>query len=338
MVKPLYLFIVIRGFSVENHQKIAEEIACISQLASILEVSSYPKPGTVHRLYDFKDTKFEHFILSGIAIGPIMKQAALKGFLVAKGKISLQKVEVGKYIKQCVVEAKRWYKGGNTNLGIVTLLVPLTVAAGMFKAEHKKFNKNILCQNVWMVLKSTTYKDTIHFYEAVKLAKVGGLGKLSIKESVKAPDVTSKKALKEIARKKISLYNVMKLCSSWDNLCKEWVTGMHITFNVGFPTIKKVYMETGDLNKAIVQCFLTILATYPDSLIARKNGLKTAKKISETAKKILKMGGVLTKEGYMETKKFDVKLRTPDNRLNPGTTADLTASSIMVSLFSGIKP
>ncbi len=322
----------------EKPLKVAEEIAEMAQLASILEVCSYPKPGTVHRFFDFKDTKFEHFIASGVAIGSIMRKAALKGFMVEVKKHSLQKVEVGKYIKECIIESKRWHLGGNTNLGIVTLLVPIVVGAGMFKAKYKKFDPKILRKNIIKVVKSTTVKDTINFYEAVRLAEAGGLNKTYKEKGLEALDVTKKSSLEDIIQRKIKLYDVMVLCSGWDEICKEWVTGMRITFEVGYPTIKRVYHKTGNLNKAITQCFLTILAKQPDSLIARKNGLKKAEEISKKAKKILEIGGTLTSKGMKETEKLDLELRTPDNRLNPGTTADLTASSIMVSLLSGIKP
>ena len=316
----------------------AEEIAKKAQLASIYEVCSYPKPGTVHRFFDFKDTKFEHFIASGVAVGSVMRRAALRGFRIGLGEASLREAEVGKHIRDCVVESRRWHFGGNTNLGIVTLLVPIVVGAGMLKAKHKKFNPKILRRNIVRVLRSTTVKDTINFYEAIRLAEAGGLEKAFKEKKLKDLDVTCKESLENIVKKKVRLYNVMVLCSGWDGICKEWVTGMHITFKVGYPTIKKVYLETKDLNRAITQCFLTILAKNPDSLIARKNGWEKAKEVSEKAKKVLDAGGTLTVEGIKKAEALDLELRTPDNRLNPGTTADLTASSIMVSLLDEIKP
>ena len=54
-------------------------IAKIAQIASVLEVSGYPKPGNVHRTQDFEDMIFEDFLISGIVIGDVMKKAAAKG-------------------------------------------------------------------------------------------------------------------------------------------------------------------------------------------------------------------------------------------------------------------
>ena len=322
-------------FKMGKPSEIADEVSRVAQLASILEVCTYPKPGTVHRFYDFKDTKFEHFIASGVAIGPIIREASIKGLLVDCGKLGLSEVGVGRYIRKCIVESGRWHHGGNTNLGIVTLLVPLAVGAALSRSKHEKIKARLLRQKVRETMESTTVDDSINFYDAVRSADFSCLGRISPKS---APDVTSKFAIRELSQKNITLYKVMKVCSPWDNICKEWITGMRITFKLGYPVIKTVYRETRDLNTAIAQCFLTILANYPDSLIARKNGMEIAKKISQKAQKILVNGGNLTDEGRNEAERFDEQLHTPDNRLNPGTTADLTASSIMVSLLCGIRP
>jgi triphosphoribosyl-dephospho-CoA synthase len=54
-------------------------VAKIAQIASVLEVSGYPKPGNVHRTQNFTDMVFEDFLISGIVIGDVMKKAANKG-------------------------------------------------------------------------------------------------------------------------------------------------------------------------------------------------------------------------------------------------------------------
>ncbi len=316
-------------------KNIAEEIANLAQLAVALEACSYPKPGAVHRFSDFKDTKLEHFIAGSIAVGPAMRKLAFKGLLVKNGKINLQNVNIGKHIMEAIIATRNLHHGGNTNLGVVTLLAPTIVGTAMMGYNyHHKFNINSLSRNVKKIVKSTTVKDAINFYRAVGEAKAGGLGKVSCG----IPDVNDPKALKILQDKNITLYKVMRTCAKWDTICSEWITGIQISTQIGYPTIKEVYDKTGDLNKAIVQCFLTILAKHADSLIARKNGLKIAKKVTEKAKKVLAMGGVLTRNGLNEVKKLDRELKTPDNRLNPGTTADLTVNSIFISLLDNIRP
>ncbi len=103
-------------------------IAKISQIASVLEVSGHPKPGNVHRTQDFEDMVFEDFLISGIAVGNIMKKAAKCG-LKYRDKGELYKIRLGELIREAVLETNRWVEN-NTNLGIIMLLTPLSAAAG----------------------------------------------------------------------------------------------------------------------------------------------------------------------------------------------------------------
>lgn len=54
-------------------------VSRIAQIASVLEVSGYPKPGNVHRTRDFDDMVYEDFLVSGIVIGDTMRLAARRG-------------------------------------------------------------------------------------------------------------------------------------------------------------------------------------------------------------------------------------------------------------------
>ena len=105
---------------------------------------------------------------------------------------------------------------------------------------------------------------------------------------------------------------------------------MPITFEIGYPTFNSTKPTKG-INKATVQTFLTILSIYSDTLIARKYDVDTAQKVSEDAKLIIAEGGILTDKGKQMINEFDKSLIKKN--LNPGTTADLTASSVMVALL-----
>jgi triphosphoribosyl-dephospho-CoA synthase len=87
---------------------------------------------------------------------------------------------------------------------------------------------------------------------------------------------------------------------------------------------------------AIVHTYLKILSDYPDTLICRKHGTALAETISNEAKDILEQGGLLTKDTKTRLWNFDQRLRIKD-KINPGTSADLTAASIMVALLEGIR-
>lgn len=316
-------------------RRIAEEISQTAQLAAVLEVSAYPKPGNIDRFYDFKDTKYEHFLAGGIALGTCVKEASLKGLKAGLGEISLNQLGIGSWIKKGVYQTAQWHRGGNTNLGTLTLVVPLAAGAGMTWASARRFSAAALRRSVKKILKATTVEDALDFYDAVRRARPGGLGRL---KSGRAPDVSESSVAEEIIRRGLTLYSVMKTCAPRDRICHEWVTGMAVTFEVGYPQLMETFCRKGDVNKAVVQCYLKILADYPDTLVARRRGLQTARWISEKARDVLERGGILTPAGRREALKLKAQLRTSDNSLNPGTTADLTAASLMVFLLCGFRP
>jgi triphosphoribosyl-dephospho-CoA synthetase len=42
-------------------------------------------------------------------------------------------------------------------------------------------------------------------------------------------------------------------------------------------------------------------------------------------------------DGTLSATDFDASLRGPDHRLNPGTTADLVAATLLAALLSGVE-
>lgn len=292
----------------------SELIAKIAQIASVLEVSGHPKPGNVHRTQDFDDMVFEDFLVSGVVIGDLMKKAAEMGNRYRKND-SLHEIRLGEIIKEAVLETDKWI-GNNTNLGIILLLTPLSVSAGMSS------NLNDLRNNVGRIMEATTSQDAINLYDAINIADAGGMGE---KEEL---DVADAEAREKIIKENINMYKVLQMSSKWDLLSYELTNRMPITFGIGFPTFRATKMEYG-INKATVQTFLTILSKKPDTLISRKYGDDMAKLVSADADSILQSGGILNPQGELLLREFDKQLLR--NKLNPGTTADITAASIMVA-------
>jgi triphosphoribosyl-dephospho-CoA synthase len=111
-----------------------------------------------------------------------------------------------------------------------------------------------------------------------------------------------------------------------------------VTFDIGLPFLLGELHATGDVNTAVVDTYLRILSLVPDTLVARKLGIGRAKEISLIAKRVLKAGGMKTSSGRKAIKRMDKSLQTIDHRSNPGTTADLTASTLSILLLSGYRP
>jgi len=311
--------------------EISQHVSSCLQLAVLLEVSAYPKPGNVHRTADFQGTRYEHFLASAVAVAPHFGHAAERGVSVSCGRLRLDEVEVGKIIKEAVLGMSAWQHGGNTLLGSIILLVPMAVAAGTTLAQGK-FSVVKLRKNLKQVTESTTPLDAVSVYDAIEIAKPGGLGK--------APklDVGDKSSREKILEEKVGLFEVFEISSPWDSVSSEWVKNCPITFNIGYPYLTKQLEETKDVNTATVHTFLKILSEVPDTLIARKTGSTKAKIVSAQAKQILEMGGLTTSKGRKMLQELDRRLHDSKHQLNPGTTADLTAAALALAILNGYRP
>ncbi|MFQ6087246.1 MAG: triphosphoribosyl-dephospho-CoA synthase [Candidatus Bathyarchaeia archaeon] len=310
---------------------IAEHVSRCLQLAVLLEVSAYPKPGNVHRTADFQETRYEHFLASAVALAPSFRDAAQEGVLASQGKISVDELEMGKIIKEAVRQVKTWQSGGNTLLGTIILVTPIAAAAGI-TLNKKPFSISKLRKNIKLVVESTTPMDAVNVYDAISIAKPGGLGK--------APklDVADPSSKQKILRDNVTLFDVFKISSPWDSISSEWVNNYSVTFDLGYPYFAKTLEKTNDVNIATVHTFLKILSEVPDTLVARKLGSAKAKEISVQSRHVLDAGALTTRKGREKLLQFDKKLRDAKHRLNPGTTADLTAAVLAVAVLDGYRP
>jgi len=302
------------------------------QLALLLEVSAYPKPGNVHRTVDFEKTRYEHFMASAVAVVPHLKHATEQGIMIYSGKISPKKARIGRIIKNAATSVSMWQSGGNTLLGSMILLSPIAVAAGMTLASGGAFSLIKLRENVNVVVETSTPVDAVDVYDAILTAKPGGLGK--------APklDVTDPASRQRILDDNVTLLDVFKIASVYDSVASEWVNNYPITFDLGYPYFTQQLEKTRDINTATVHTFLKILSEVPDTLIARKAGLSRARVVSAEAMRVLEMGGLTTSSGRTLLWSFDKKLRDPKHELNPGTTADITAAVIAIGILGGYRP
>jgi len=272
------------------------------QMACLLEVSG-EKPGNITRRSDFNDSCFEDFIISAAAVGPAFAAAPRAG--------------VGETILRAVQDTRR-FVGVNTNLGIILMLAPLAKAAGLSGGKS-------LRRGLSAVLKGLSVEDAALAYEAIRLANPGGLGETTSHDARE----------KEVD---ITLYEAMDLAKNRDTLAKEYVTDFKVTFELGLPAFTQALGKGALVSRAVVHTFLAVLARVPDTLVARKKGLKKARKISLRAQQIMDMGGIFSPEGQREIKRFDLALRDEHHTLNPGTTADLIAAVLFVFLIENDMP
>ena len=309
----------------------AQHISKCLELAILLEVSAQ-KPGNVNFTSGFKGTRCEHFLASAVAAEPSFQEAAYRGTSVAENKLGISEVGLGQLIKTCAAEIKAWQKGGNTILGTIMLFAPIAVAAGMTPTKKNyTLDFSQLRKNIDLAVKATTALDSVHLYEAVDIASPSGLND--------APDldVTDPSSKERLLKENVSLFEVFKIASGYDEICSEWVHNYPVTFDLAYPYLMK-QLESKPLNTAIVHTFLKILSEHPDTFIARKVGKEKALEVSLDAKAVLELGGLETAKGKKSLGDFDKKLRTSGNAYNPGTTADLTAATLALCTLSGYRP
>jgi triphosphoribosyl-dephospho-CoA synthase len=268
-------------------------------IACLLEVSA-DKPGNVTWGKDFWDTRFVDFMASAIAIGPAFRQAAEK--------------PVGEIVLQAVQDTRR-LANTNTNLGMTLLLAPLAKAASRGSTPGLRAGTS-------QVLEALTVEDARLAFEAIRLANPTGLGHAD------AYDVRENQV-------DITLLEAMRLAQSRDSVAREYVTDYEITFEIGFATLRQLWDAGYPFGDAIVQTYLTILAQVPDTLIMRKRGRQVAEEVSQRAAEVLKLGGPFSSRGQEALAEFDIAIRDPKHRLNPGTTADLIAATLFTFLTEG---
>jgi len=133
----------------------------------------------------------------------------------------------------------------------------------------------------------------------------------------------------------IPLTEAMRLAADRDGIAREYVTDFHATFELGAPALDAAHRDGLDWSDAIVETFLTLLATYPDTHIVRRADADLAAIVSAQARDALGAGGVRSPSGRAAIERMSIALRGERNRANPGTTADITAAAIFVSLLGG---
>jgi triphosphoribosyl-dephospho-CoA synthase len=264
-------------------------------LACVWEATA-PKPGNVHRGADFEDLRFEDFLVSAIAIGPVIGDAAAIG--------------VGRAILRAV-QVTRQMVGTNTNLGTILLLAPLAAVPR---------NKSLV-DGIGRVLDGLDGADATVVYEAIRTAQPGGMGQVdSMDVAAEAP---------------ADLLAAMRHASEWDLVARQYADRFAVVLREVAPWLVESVGQGWTLTDAIIHTQLRLISAYGDSLIARKCGIELARQASDRAAHVLSSGRPGQPDYLRELGEFDFWLRADGHRRNPGTTADLIAAGLFACLREG---
>ncbi|MEM3896292.1 MAG: triphosphoribosyl-dephospho-CoA synthase [Archaeoglobaceae archaeon] len=215
------------------------------------------------------------------------------------------------HLLQAVIAGKNFGINTNVHFGAFLLLFPLV-------AVWESESAVVAGKNATNFLKSTTHFESLEILKAFQLCKPRVL-------ETKEMSLKCNSTANEILRKRMNVYEWMKLAP------KENLIAFEITN--GYPRSVEgasLLLSSNDrANDAIVLLYHRMLASYPDTLIISKFGIEKALEVMSLAKKAIEA------KDFNEFRRLDEFLLK--NRLNPGTIADLTASSIYLAFLEGWK-
>lgn len=256
-----------------------------------------PKPGNVNCFSDGHNMAVDDFIRSAKAIAPVMAEPDL-----SVGQRILKAIQATRTVVDC-----------NTNLGIVLLFAPLCTAA----REVDDFDD--LADATARVLTSLTQEDARSCYQAIRLAEAGGLGKSDEQDISQEPTIT--------------LLEAMEMAQNRDQIALQYVSNFNTLWRIGLPALTSSMNSGESVEWATCLAYLKLLSDAPDSLICRKQSRELANAVTAKAKQLVfEMNKNSTLDASInQLTAWDDELK--QKAINPGTTADLVAATLLLCAF-----
>lgn len=179
----------------------------------------------------------------------------------------------------------------NTNIGILLLCAPLAAAAGA---------------SVEDILAALDIGDAAQVYEALRLASPAGLGQSSEHDVSEVP--------------RVGLRAAMAAAAGRDCIARQYANGFQEVLTLGVPCLRRALDRGVEPAAAMSEVFLMYLMLAPDTHVARKHGIETARALwQEACARQVQAGD---REALMA---WDADLKR--RGINPGTSADLSVAA-----------
>ena len=201
--------------------------------------------------------------------------------------------------------------GENYNLGIILLCAPI-VEISTKRLSNLKVELNSVLSNI------NEFQGSL-ILKAIKQVKPAGLLKYD------GPGDVGKK-------KKLMFKKIMEIGSKWDRISKCYINNYSEVLDEGLPFFEFLKKKTTS-NNAIILLYLFFLSSTNDSHIFRKYGHEKARMVTKKAKYVLKKI-ILKKKINTQLLYFDKYLKR--FHYNPGTCADLTVTTLLISKIRDI--
>ena len=267
------------------------------------------KPGNVSRASAGHGMQADMFIASAqAAVGPLFQPGA----------------RVGERI-EAAVDASWAVAGCNTNLGILLLCAPIALAV---ERRPEASSPAALRAVIEDVLADLDPLDSQAAYRAIARARPGGLGSAP-SEDVREPPT-------------VDLRAAMTLAAHRDSVARQYRDGHADLFDIGLPALRALDkglslaapsasgLFDAPTVAAVQRLYLALLGRFADSHIVRIHGDAVAHIVMTAAQawQALARGG-RELDTDLEFADWDASLKA--QRINPGTTADLTVATLLVA-------
>lgn len=273
----------------ETLEDLCDEISLILSSSSLKE-AYINKPGNASRKKDIKTVSYLELQESASYLSQTYKKVCMMGYL-GKDKPIFSVLRPEKF---------RNALGGEFALfGSALLLLPIAFVSTQVSDVSEMRSK--LSQFI-MTLDVNEGKE---FIRALRYMNPSYKGKIDGEMDI------------EKMANNTSLYDILVFSSDFDEVARNMVNGYYLTF-IGYNYLIEKKCETFEQN--VRRAFLKILSYQPDTLIMKKYGAYVSLKISKMASKIADCptcGDIENLDRYMT-----------DAGFNPGSTADIIASSI----------
>jgi triphosphoribosyl-dephospho-CoA synthase len=264
--------------------------------ACIQDIRAF-KPGNVSLGFPAHDMDAQDFILSAHAVAqPMTEEGA----------------SVGQRIEQSI-QATRRVVSCNTNLGIVLLFAPVFRAVDRMTGA---VTLNSLKEALQIELDNLTLEDAQACYRAISIAAPSGLGESEEQEVLSEPTR--------------NLREVMHLAAKWDQIGYEYDHGYEAIFEQGVSALLSAQERGLPELWAITQCFLTFVAHHPDTHVSRRHGVDVAQGLQQEAQTLLDRWNQCCSAEEIWPHLLETDQRWKKNKINPGTSADLVVTSILI--------
>ena len=229
------------------------------------------------------------------------------GARISSEILSNKNLSLGESIYKSATECYKILRS-NYNLGIILLCAPIFKIKNMhnFRYELNQIINNISEKQGKLILNS------IKEVSPAGIKKYSGEGSVNINNN-------------------ISFRKIMKIGAKWDRISGCYNNNYSEIFSKGLPYLENLRKKLS-FSDSISLVFLNYLSCDYDSHLLRKYGIEKASKIKVKASIIKKMKN--RQKMAISMKKFDYYLKFFN--LNPGTCADLTVTTLLISKIRDI--